>query len=103
MSFVHLYKPLFGLSVLCPSIHPSIRPSVCPFVCHKVVFSVFDASSKVLLNVLVCSSVYLPDFSKSADARDFGLMTLFFPFRVSVLTILLASVSVRDKVHRTPS
>ena len=31
----------------------------------------------VLFNVLVCSSVCLPDFSESGDARDLGPMTLF--------------------------
>ena len=49
MSFIHLYKPIFGLSVC-----PSVSSSVCP------------------------SSVCLPDSSESADARDLGLMTLFF-------------------------
>ena len=32
MSFIHLYKPLFGPSV-CLSIHPSVPPSIRPSLC----------------------------------------------------------------------
>ena len=70
MSFTYLYKPLFG-----PSVHPSIYPSFHWFI-TKLFLRFFVASSTVFLNVLVCLSVCLPDFSESADARDLGLMTL---------------------------
>ena len=73
MSFVHLYKPLFGPSVLHASVHPSVH-----LFATKLLLRLFVASSKVFLNFLVCSSNCLPDFSESADARDLGLMTLFF-------------------------
>ena len=36
---------------------------------------------KCLLQKKSCLSVYLPDFFESADARDLGLMTLFFLFK----------------------
>ena len=70
-----LLKNIF-LSV-CPSIRPSVHLSICLSVHLFVTKMFFVASSKVFLNVLVCSSVCLPDFSESADARDLGLMTLF--------------------------
>ena len=97
MSFIHLYKPLFGLSVhlsvlssVHPIIYPSVRLSVHWFV-TKLFLRLFVASSKVFLNVLVCSSVCLPDFSESADARDLGLMTLFLFFKLSDCQLLSIS------------
>ena len=63
MSFVHLCKPLFGPSVLCLSVHWFVT---------ELFLRLFVASLKVFSNVLVCSSVCLPDFSESADARDLG-------------------------------
>ena len=77
-SFIHLYKPLLvRLPSVCPSICPSIHLSVHWFV-TKLFLRLSVASLKVILNVIVCSSVCLPNFSKSADARDLGLMTLFY-------------------------
>ena len=67
MSFIHLYKPFF-----CPSVCQSVYWFV-----TKLFLRLFVASSKVFLNVLVCSFFCLADFSESADARDLGLMTLF--------------------------
>ena len=68
-----------------PSVHPSVPPSVHPLVCYKDVFRLFVASSKVFLNVLVCSFVCLPDFSKGADARDLGLMTLLLLLAITIM------------------
>ena len=80
MTFIHLYKPLF-----CPSVRPSVHPSVCLSVClsvhwfvTKMFLRLIVASSKFFLNVLIYSSVCLPEFSESANARDLDLMTLLF-------------------------
>ena len=78
-SYTSISNFLVRLSLVHPSIRPSIYLSVHWFV-SKLFLRLFVASSKVFPNVLVCSSVCLPDFFESADARDLGLMTLFLSF-----------------------
>ena len=76
MFLCHLYTSLSLFLVCRSSVCLSIRLSVHWFV-TELFLRLFVASLKVFSNVLVCSSVCLPDFSESADARDLGLMTLF--------------------------
>ena len=83
--------PLFVRPSVCPSIHLSVHWFV-----TKLFLRLSVASLKVFLAVIVCSSVCLPDFSESADARDFSPFSLFvasFPFQAwPMIWLILVSV-----------